>query len=940
MAQIAMPQQPVPPCSTSADMGSSLYQRRKSSAVEPIELIPNPHFVFPAPAPDSQASSSRRPSSLQALPDPVRAQNTRDKYKRRSASALPDFSFSPANQGGLAAPTTTTPPLTPTSTSPTHPSRHSIHKRGASEYIGGRGGRSSGTVVPMSASPTRLEAPSSGALQPASPAGRRGHAHRRSGAISSHDLSFLLQPKSQAPPVPRIENVPATPAESVSQPSPQPAAEPLAPAIVLSGSSEDLTKHQESSDLSQNRPPSRARVGFSETVEFIRPLSTISSETESTMSTVRAHSVSDSLSSIMSGPSSPQGIRWARPPTSNPTTVPENTVPRPSTAGAMLDFGNNESTGFDCITNDSRPRSAILPDSAAPPPFPGNSAPSNHFKKRSFFWTEQRHSDSSIVPATNNSDSSISIPSDSPVPSPAEPSPVPGSADGGQTSAARKGFGKKPRKVKSWATSIISRKAKRHGSKLKDLPRRGSTPTLPSQSSLHFDDQDHDLDVSQISPNFDVDDTVTIVTPTATVAPARPKVNTSLAAWQPKEFLKQDSDIMSPVIDLDAALGPFNTPTIGPVPRSRNRGPSALKRPMHSSMGTFGIASHRRTESAPELVPFELRSAPMTGATTPMADVFEEEEEDDESPITLNAGKLTTALSSVAKKEDDEKIDEAGSDDSDSELQAKESEAPQSELRSTWNFEGAFGASSTLTADAANHSPKAKRAVTPVSPSSKPFLNAVETSPGTITEDRDDHSGGSSTTRTSESTIMPKTGADIAKEHDSPKKVQESASGHVATPDSLSPPTEPFRKGSFDVPRIGTASSSITDGRPANFGEPGPDYRVSVDDVPSLTSSRSTMTSAAHANFPYIVPHSPGDRTASVSSVSSIPIESRRKRASIASLSRLVGSSFGGERSKLSVEQRPQSEHSEKANEIKSRKHKRLSKMMSFWKPKESSLRR
>ncbi|KAK8180881.1 hypothetical protein BC567DRAFT_69650 [Phyllosticta citribraziliensis] len=906
MAQIAMPQQPVAPCSTSADMGSPLYQRRKSSAVEPIELIPNPHFVFPAPPADPRASSSRRPSSLQALPDPIRAQNTGDKYKRRSASALPDFSFNPSSQGGLAPPTaTTTPPLTPTSTSPTTPSRHSIHKRGASEYIGGRGGRSSGTVVPMSASPTRLEAPNSGGLQPASPAGRRGHAHRRSGAISSHDLSFLLQPKTQAPPVPRIENVPATPAESVSQPSPQPPAEPLAPAIVLSGSSEDLTAHQDNSDTAENRPPSRARVGFSETVEFIRPLSTISSETESTMSTVRAHSVSNSLSSTMSGPSSPQGVRWARPPTSNPLTVPENNLPRPSTAGAMMDFGGNDSSGFGNLTDTN----------------------------------ESRPSDSSIVSATNNSDSSLSIPSDSPVPSSAEPSPVPGTTEGGQTPAARKGFGKKPRKVKSWATSIISRKAKRHGSKLKDLPRRGSTPTLPSQSSLHFDDQDHDFDVSQISPNFDVDDTVTIVTPTATVAPARPKVNTSLAAWQPKEFLKQDADIMSPVIDLDAALGPFNTPTIGPVPRSRHRGPSALKRPMHSSMGTFGIASHRRTESAPELVPFELRSAPMTGATTPMADVFEEEEEEDESPITLNAGKLTTALS-VAKKEDDERIEQSGSDDSDGEPQTKESDAPQPEIQSTWNFEGAFGASSTLTAEAANHSPKAKRAVTPVSPGSKPFLSAVETSPGTITEDRDDHSGGSSTTRTSESTIMPKTGSDFTKEHESPKKVRESSSLHLATPDSLSPPTELFRKGSFDVPRIGTASSSITDGRAANFGEPGPDYRVSVDDVPSLTSSRSTMTSAAHANFPYIVPHSPGDRTASVSSVSSIAIESRRKRASIASLSRLVGSSFGGERSKLSVEQRPQSEHSDKANESKSRKHKRLSKMMSFWKPKESSLRR
>ncbi|KAK8241630.1 hypothetical protein HDK77DRAFT_260937 [Phyllosticta capitalensis] len=839
MAQIAMPQQPVAPCSTSADMGSQLYQRRRSSAVEPIELIPNPHFVFPAPPPDSQASSCRRPSSLQALPDPVRAQNTGDKYKRRSASALPDFSFDPSSSGGLAPPTTTTPPLTPTSTSPTTPSRHSIHKRGASEYIGGRGGRSSGTVVPMSASPTRLEAPNSGGLQPASPAGRRGHAHRRSGAISSHDLSFLLQPKSQTPPVPRIENVPNTPAESSSQPSPQPTAEPLAPAIVLSGSTEDLTTPQETLDSSQTRPPSRARVGFSETVEFIRPLSTISSETESTMSTVRAHSVSNSLSSVMSGPSSPQGLRWARPPTSNPT-VSDNNLTRPSTAGAMLDF--NESSGFGSIANDNRP------------------------------------SDSSIVSATNNSDSSISIPSDSPALSSAEPSPVPGSNDAGHAHGARKGFGKKPRKVKSWATSIISRKAKRHGSKLKDLPRRGSTPTLPSQSSLPFDDQDPDFDVSQISPNFDVDDTVTIVTPTAAVTPARPKLNTNLSAWQPKEFLKPDADIMSPVIDLDAALGPFNTPTIGPVPRSRHRGPSALKRPMHSSMGNFGLASHRRTESAPELVPFELRSAPLTGATTPMADVFEEEEEeDDESPITLNAGRLTSALSSVAKKEEEnESKDVADSDESDGESAAREQGAQQQEPQVTWNFQGAFGANSNLTVEAANHSPKAKRP----------------------------------------------------------------ASGHVATPDSLSPPTELFRKGSFDVPRIGTASSSITDGRPANFGEPGPDYRVSVDDVPSLTSSRSTMTSAAHANFPYIVPHSPGDRTASVSSVSSIPMESRRKRASIASLSRLVGSSFGGERSKLSVEQRPQSEHSDKHNDIKCRKHKRLSKMMSFWKPKESSLRR
>ncbi|OCK81358.1 hypothetical protein K432DRAFT_295718 [Lepidopterella palustris CBS 459.81] len=123
-----------------------------------------------------------------------------------------------------------------------------------------------------------------------------------------------------------------------------------------------------------------------------------------------------------------------------------------------------------------------------------------------------------------------------------------------------------------------------------------------------------------------------------------------------------------------------------------------------------------------------------------------------------------------------------------------------------------------------------------------------------------------------------------------------------------------------------------------HFGEPGPEVRVSVDDVPSLTSSRSTMTSALHASYSMMSPRNPGDRSDSLCSVpSDISEQRRRKRSSIASLSRLINGSSFGEKSKLSIEQRPQSEHLEPAKNPKEKKHRRLSKMMQFWKSKNSS---
>lgn len=163
----------------------------------------------------------------------------------------------------------------------------------------------------------------------------------------------------------------------------------------------------------------------------------------------------------------------------------------------------------------------------------------------------------------------------------------------------------------------------------------------------------------------------------------------------------------------------------------------------------------------------------------------------------------------------------------------------------------------------------------------------------------------------------------------------------LMTPDtvtsSFSSPDYRSSQVSFDTPRVGTAASSVTDYpiMPSpRFGEPGPELRISVDDVPSLTSSRSTMTSAMQNPYSLPSPRRPGDRSASLCSDPSDLEIRRRKRSSIASLSRLINSSSHGEKSKLSIEQRPQSEYLEQPKDKK--KNKRLSKLM-FWKSKESS---
>ncbi|KAF2087442.1 hypothetical protein K490DRAFT_42066 [Saccharata proteae CBS 121410] len=903
MAQIALPRQQVSQPQSSLDMGTPLYQRRAPSHSGSIELIPNPHFVFPQ-QPDSPPPTSRmphspgtRPTSLQV---PANARRTPAGAKRRSASALPDFSFNPADQPPPAL-TTTTPPLTPTSTAPNTPSRNIGHRRGASEFIGNGGARDGSTVL-LSSSPTKGEgamlAPSTTTLRPG-PAGRRGHAHRRSGAISSHDLSSIMNPKASTAPIPAIPGPPLPPLPTLqdfSSPSSGNTPSQLSPPAT---SSEDAgyfpnSSTNSSTESSPGRPGSRARVGFADKVEYIRPLSTISSETESTMSTIRGHSVSNSLSSVMSGN--------ATNPTSRPKipgfnlALDNENAParRPSTAGAVLDVMDSGKITF--APAPQRPKSAFLPEMQYSPT--SSSSSSTPQKKRGFPFYGRHGS---------VSEPALGSPSE-PLPSPAETASM---EEAGHSSVApstppRKSKSlRRPRKVKSWATAIISRKSK--AQKAEEIPRRGSTPTLPTEVGSPAD---FGIDLDDLEPNFDVDDTVTIVEPLMNPMP-RPTLNTDFASWEPKPLTRQNSDLKSPVIDLDAALGPFNTPTIGPVPRQQRRGFSAARQKMHSSSG---LPIHRRTESAPELVPFEL----LTSQAPPrpaMADVFEEEEEEAEAAGTPGSEKADPVRAAsgpgsvIEEKEEDE--DEVGTG-----IQVVEADQPQKGAALNWNFDDAFRSSRT----------------------------SREPSPVEIVEDHEEPRTAS-LTRSSDDTITP-TNTTEAKVAQQMMHLSLPAARRVPmTPDTLngsafSTPEFSHGEGNFEPARLGTATSART--LSTGYGEPGPDYRGSSDDVPSLTSSRSTMTTAAQGGFPFAVPRSPGDRNSSVSSVpsnaSAFSEQRRRKRSSIVSLSRLVGMS-NGERSKLSIEQRPQTQHGgdQPRDSLKGKKSRRVSKMLQFWKRQDNS---
>ena len=356
-------------------IGSPVYH---TESYGPVELLPNPDFVFPSReerenAPGLShwnASASTAPSHQFPSEQPDRV------LPRQAASALPAFSFSP---GSLPTSPSTT-PISPTFPGVSTPSRARGHRRGGSEFVGGN---QQGSISITSAGSHTHGAQTSLSLPPP----RRTHGHRRSGAVSCQDLEAIKaeQAKSKAL---RTGSAPASPSEENKPPF------PILPPTFQSLSSGSGNCRQEAEDGNVGR----RIVGFSDRVEFIRPLSIISSETESSMSTIRAHQSTGSCSSVLSSTTtSPSSTRIARPSLS---TVEDVDIPRPQT-GIDLSAVERQRSLAALEGVSARPRTAI--------PFPVSR------RKGGFFWDKSSKPAVAGIPSPEpRSDEFLSQPALSP----------------------------------------------------------------------------------------------------------------------------------------------------------------------------------------------------------------------------------------------------------------------------------------------------------------------------------------------------------------------------------------------------------------------------------------------------------------------------------------------------------------------------------------------
>lgn len=900
---------------------------------------PNPHFVFPARPSSSSAPSSfsratgRRPRSAIEVHEPaLMISTTEGEASKPRSPALPSFSFNP---GAALPPSLDSPFLVPPQSPPVPDSPRSIpirpasHRRGGSEFVGGKM-RSGDAMTVLSTSPTKSENGMPSPMlqpQPARPNRPRGHAHRRSAAISSHDLSSIILPSPGHNL--RGSSAPASPAlldPHETKEFPAPTAAPSEPTASSSTSERpaDTGSNEATPVLDAEaapKLPSRTRVGFSDTLEFIpRPLSLVSNETSSTVTARPGHSLSGSISSVISltNPdrdlSSPLGFSASR----------KMNETRPSTAGAVLERTQSNQEDDDSPVSPRR-RGSIPCLGTLPPPSANielaTPSPTKSSKKWSFFSLEPfapsptrlrpvsaGSSESQKEAAVSSSRRSSEQVAECPDVTPADVLEA--------TKPLTKKRSKKQKKVKTWAGSILSRKSKaRHGKQKRRTP---TPPPVPYHGSDKYADMDDDALDMATEPELQV--------PSLKVTGQDGEDEN----WAPAS--SPDEDASYPMIDLDAALGPFNTPLPrNPEWEASQRAGGHVKKQLHSAAGMSRFTGpgmhyhHRRAESAPEMAPFDAGRLgfPRFGSSSTMADVFEEDEEDDDSAGQSTGQSTPVGDAPAADKSEDPKA----SQDSMSAASHAVAVRPATSdgATATRNMDGPYGMSSLSDSDKYLETPRLNfsRSTTSLQDDAIPEDQSVFTFASAPRKSID------SAAPSPRQTQRPK---DLAPVDVSPLNLPTASlapiSPYSMTQSSAFPsPRSPM---SYDAHRISTAPSSITEDNFQSLlmGEPGPEVRISVDDIPSLTSSNSTMTReslfAQHARFPPASKDQP--RPASFTSTAF-----GRRRSSLASLSRLISSSHG-ERSKLSMEV-PMDNEPEKT--AKSSKTKRLSRLMQFWKAKD-----
>lgn len=855
---------------------------------------------------------------------------------RSSASALPAFNFNPSASSGPSH----TPPHTPAATTPTSPTspRAIGHRRGGSEFIGGDV-RAGGMSV-MSTSPTKgdgaLPPPNPNALslppplsstttnsstlnslsvtnsnaQGASPAlptglagwsvlgtqmpitnstlsllgqgstntntntatlgpppGRR-HGHRRSQALSGHDLASIIAPRDSSSQL-LGGSAPVTPMNTEDRaffPPPSRSRRALSETTVrpFIEQNDDILRPSPVAPGQQAVP--RQRVTFRNTPDYIppRPLSTISSDTEtSSVSVVRSgHSARGSINSILSGvtssPSStPNGQSDIRTGLEHPTHEE-----RPLSAGILDSRSSNDRLNFSEIS--SRPKSAQGTESGS-----SHAEEPRTPKRRPILWgSKDKHakaqaSGAVAIPSASSEPSLTPSDPESPLTSPGlREETTNGDAFAGGSSVHGSKSNRKERKAKSWAQSRLFRKPKdEHEGKL-PVSERVPTP-LPAATA------DETSETSE--PNFDDDNTVTLIT-----APES-ALDSPTDSFHSSPYEREESP--KPMIDLDAALGPYGTPQLDVNSQDRRVPPT--RRSMHSLNSSYNY--HRRAESAPALEPFQL-SAPKKMPSF-MENVFEEENEDEPDEAVSNVKTGRSVVSSV-----DEPMGAVYT----------ETTVVENDL-AMFNFEADPDAAD----DASDVAPAS---LTMLEPPTTPAIDDAttpvrEVSPVEVVEAHEEPRA-STLERSSDSTITPSMTPDPKEPEPLLAMSPPPGPRSIATPDTpggstFSGPDFGHLPG-FEASRLGTANSSITDHRPF-FHEHG--TRSSVDDVPSLTSSISETSPRYIWQRPASAITHDAQRSTSVYSGNSF-VERTRHRASIASMSLL-----GRNRSRLNIESRPQSQH-------------------------------
>ena len=878
MADVASPRQSLTDAST--PMGRSTPQHGSHHLGVPTAnlLSSNDGFQFPAgPLTHRRVPSSTAPTE----PAVTRRVQHRHRPSKISLQEMSPFEFG-SGPGQLAE----TFNLAPSSHSPVRltPSapQNSGHRRGGSEFVGGditHGGPVLVSTTPTSSddSPHPPPSPPKGP-----PTARRGHAHRRSGAVSQSDVKNIML---QAPDH-RGGSAPSTPSEpdfSQKRPTPERWNSHPGPNSSLNGNSRPPLQ---TTDIAS--PPSRSRVGFSDTLEFIpRPLSTISSETSSSMSTLRAaHSVNDSITSIVSGPNpSPPSLKGSD---NVQARVPQAQVSRPiASASHTPDCDSIHSMGED--TPQLAPSVSLKPGSMSRISKGGNEQDSAHLGDVDNLDPCDPTQEHSVpLPDTYVSANHFRVASSDPSFPTSRPRTSPESS-----------HVKRQHKVKSWAESVLHRKERNPAIYDGDLVERHC-------EASHEDDRDLAFSLDDV--NFDDDTTMIIEEPATAYSKDTPLQQGALNQSFEQRSDPSEASPFSPTIDLDAAFSlsdgsHSNTLLVD----SASRLPGS-KRRLHSSgeMGDFsGPGGHyrRRAESAPEMEAFDLgaHGANRSAVNHAVDEAIEEEDEE----YDQGEHRPTVAGLGVNIIESEEEGSEP--------VQRRRAAG----LNTTSRYRGVGS--------------------TPTPP------NELAPVPVEIVEAEEEPRFSVLTKSSDDSTVTPT----LSRDPLSPRPASAPLDFAVQTPSLTygSTPQTPsavssadYTKTTFDprdVPRLHTAHSSITDRITLNSSRAGDQSGSSMDDVPSLISSTSTMISGHPMRFSSSSNvASSAERSTSLSAA--VPPRTRpgsaSKRSSLASLSRLVGGPYN--RSKLNIAETLPPDSPEKTE--KKKRH-RISRVMTFWKSKEKS---